>query len=90
MGVPTVTLIGEAFFERMSYSNVTNAGLPELAAKDLAGYVDIAVKLAGDASRRAELRRTMRERIRGHPLGQPRVFVRDFMEAATRWMDEAP
>ena len=31
MGVPVVTLVGEAFFERLSYSNLNNAGLANSA-----------------------------------------------------------
>ncbi|MEJ0069233.1 MAG: tetratricopeptide repeat protein [Pseudomonadota bacterium] len=32
MGVPTVTLVGPAFFERLSYSNLSNAGLGDLCS----------------------------------------------------------
>jgi Predicted O-linked N-acetylglucosamine transferase, SPINDLY family len=88
MAVPTVTVAGEAFFERMSYSNVNNAGLGDLCALNREGYADIAVALARDGTRRAELRRTMRERLRSHPIGRADVFVADFQEAIVGWMDE--
>lgn len=79
MGVPTVTLTGPCFFERLSLSNLTNAGLGDLAASDLETYHDKAIELAADRERRALLRRTMREQIRRHPLGRVDDYVRDFM-----------
>lgn len=88
MAVPTITVAGEAFFERMSYSNLNNAGLGDLCATDREGYINIAVALAGDGARRAELRRTMRERLRAHPIGRADIFVADFQDAIVRWMDE--
>lgn len=90
MAVPTITCFGEAFFERMSYSNLNNAGLGDLCAATREGYVDIAVNLAADGARRAELRRTMRERLRSHPIGRADIFVADFQDAIVRWMDEQP
>lgn len=90
MAVPTITCFGEAFFERMSYSNLNNAGLGDLCAPTREGYVDIAIALAADGARRAELRRTMRERLRAHPIGSADIFVADFQDAIVRWMDEQP
>lgn len=88
MAVPTITVAGEAFYERMSYSNLNNAGLGDLCATNRDGYIDIAVALAGDEQRRTELRRTMRERLRAHPIGRADIFVADFQDAIVRWMDE--
>nr|WP_307730331.1 hypothetical protein [Alsobacter ponti] len=90
MGVPAITLVGEAFFERLSYSNLNNAGLPELCAFDRAGYVAKAVDLAGRTGWRGEFRRTVRERLRAHPIGNPTLFVRDFEATLLQWMDEQP
>src|SRR5581483_10816449 len=75
MGVPVVTLVGESFCERMSYSNLNNAGLPELCTRTRADYVSKAIAIANDAAGRGELRRTMRERLGSHPLGRPDLFV---------------
>ena len=88
MGVPTIALTGEAMFERLSYSNLANAGLADLATASVAAYVDKAVEVANDTAWRTELRRTMRERLRAHPLGDGQAFTRDFENAATAWMDE--
>ena len=83
MGVPTVTLVGPAFFERLSYSNLSNAGLGDLCAQTPDAYVEIAVRLAAERERRRDLRQGMRARIRAHPLGQTERWVRNF-EAVTR------
>lgn len=84
MGVPTVSLVGDAFFERLSYSNLSNAGLGDLCAFDVPGYVRVAVDLARDQSRRQALRHTLRQRIREHPLGRADLFVEDFQNAVMR------
>ena len=56
MGVPVVSLVGEAFFERLSASILTNCGLADLATEDRAEFVRITVALAADRPRRAALR----------------------------------
>jgi predicted O-linked N-acetylglucosamine transferase (SPINDLY family) len=78
MGVPVVSLVGEAFYERLSYSILTNAGAGDLAVTDKAKFVETAVKLAADRERRLELRQTLRERMRNGPLGDTEAFARDF------------
>lgn len=78
MGVPTVSLVGPALFERLGWSILNNAGLADLAATTVEDYERIAVDLAGDPARIAALRRTARERVLAHPLGAPRRFARDF------------
>jgi predicted O-linked N-acetylglucosamine transferase (SPINDLY family) len=80
MGVPVVSLRGEAFFERLSYSILSNAGLGDLVAGDLEEYQATALKLAGDRERRRDLRATLRERIRNSPLGRTEEFARDFYD----------
>jgi predicted O-linked N-acetylglucosamine transferase (SPINDLY family) len=80
MGVPVVSLIGEAFYERLSYSILTNAGVGDLAVTDKAKFVETAVKLAADRERRLEMRQTLRERMRNGPLGDTEAFARDFYD----------
>ncbi|HEY1413348.1 MAG TPA: hypothetical protein VGF36_14475, partial [Rhodopila sp.] len=82
MGVPTVSLVGPAFFERLSFSNLANAGLRDLAVDTPDAYVDTAVALAADTERRRALRLGLRATIRQSPLGDARQWVRDF-EALT-------
>ena len=78
MGVPVITLVGETLFERLSYSSLMNGGLPELCARDTAGYVAAAVKLAKDPDRIIELRAGLRERMRASPIGLTTQFAHDF------------
>lgn len=78
MGVPTITLVGPAFFERLSYSNLSNAGLGECCAFDTESYISKAVTLANDPEKRLYLRHHLRKQIRENPLGQPERFVRNF------------
>ncbi len=68
MGVPTVTLPGEIFASRHSASHLSNAGFADWVARDLAGYVALAVGWAADIDRLAALRATMRARVRASPL----------------------
>lgn len=78
MGVPVITLIGAGIFERLSYSNLTNAGLADLCATSVEDYIKIAVNLAHDKDRRETLRFDLRRQIRANPLGQTERFVRNF------------
>lgn len=89
MGVPTVSLVGPASFERVSWSVLGNAGLAELGAETVDDYVRIAVALAEGPERLAKLRATMRARILAHPLGQAEAFARDFYDLAARLVAEA-
>jgi predicted O-linked N-acetylglucosamine transferase (SPINDLY family) len=89
MGVPVVSLRGEAFFERLSYSILSNAGLGDLVGADLDEYQAIALKLAGDRERRRELRLTLRDRIRQSPLGRTDEFARDFYDMIAGAVAEA-
>jgi predicted O-linked N-acetylglucosamine transferase (SPINDLY family) len=84
MGVPVVSLIGEAFYERLSASILANSGLADLATGDPADYVRIAANLAADRERRLALRQTLREQIRNGPLGQTQQFAADFYDLIAR------
>ncbi len=88
MGVPVVSLAGAALFERLSYSNLVNAGLPDLVAFSRQGYINLALKLASDKAWRDNFRMQARARIAANPLGKPDLFARDFERAAISWMDE--
>jgi protein O-GlcNAc transferase len=87
MGVPTVSLVGPAFFERLSFSNLVNAGLSDLAVDTPDAYVDAAVALAADVDRRRALRHGLRETIRRSPLGDTRAWVRDFEALTLRTLE---
>ncbi len=63
MGVPTVTLTGEAM-QSKGAGNINNViGLPGLNASNGEEYVDIAIRLADDKNKLQELRKSLRSRI---------------------------
>ena len=74
MGVPTVTLIGPAFFERLSYSNLTNAGLGDLCARPGTSMSRSPSSLPPTGAA-PTLRRELRDQIRASPLGQTQRWV---------------
>ena len=85
MGVPVVSLSGRTAVGRAGRSLLSNVGLPELVAQTPEEYMDIAVSLAGDLPRLAELRKTLRERMKNSPLMDAQRFARN-VEAAYRDM----
>lgn len=68
MGVPTVTLAGEIFAARHANSHMTNVGLPDWVAADLAAYEDLAVAKVDDIEALAALRSRLRAQMRASPL----------------------
>jgi FkbM family methyltransferase len=81
MGVPVVTLAGEAHVSRVGASLLNRVGLDDLVARSPEEYVAVAVRLAGDRARLLELRRTLRDRVSGSPLGSPETFTRALEDA---------
>ena len=78
MGVPLVSLKGDMFHERLSYSILSNAGLGDLCADNLDDCHRLALELAADTERRRTLRTGLRDQLRNSPLGQTEDFARDF------------
>jgi protein O-GlcNAc transferase len=68
MGVPVVTLLGDAMAGRWSASMLQALKLDELIAQDTAAYVRIASALAQDRTRLTSLRAALRDRLRASPL----------------------
>jgi predicted O-linked N-acetylglucosamine transferase (SPINDLY family) len=64
MGVPLVTLAGNAFVSRRGVSHLSNVGLSDLIAHTPAAYVNIAAGLARDPQRVELLRLSLRDRMR--------------------------
>ena len=85
MGVPLVTLAGPTVTSRGSLSILCNVGLTELAAKNKADYVALAVELARDKARLRELRAGLRGRLERSVLMDASRFARQ-MESAYRAM----
>jgi predicted O-linked N-acetylglucosamine transferase (SPINDLY family) len=77
MGVPVVTAPGERPASRSAAAILTNLGLEDWIAATEGEYVRIAASRARDAARLAELRRTLRARLRASPLMDEAGFARD-------------
>jgi protein O-GlcNAc transferase len=90
MGVPVITLAGEVHASRVSLSILTAIGHAELAAHSPEEYVQLAVNLAGDPTRRARLHENLRGDMARSPLIDGKTFARS-VEAAYRqmWADRA-
>ena len=95
LGVPMVTCTGREggdfaprFSSRMGYSFLSSLGAAELAAETVAGYIDIAVNLAGNPEQMVLLRQTLRRRMASAPLTDEMRFILE-MEEAYRSMWQA-
>ena len=84
MGAPTITLAGDTFFGRHSVSHLTNIGLIDLIGETPDRYVDIAVALARDPARLAQLRGELRGRMVASPLTDAVRYTRALEEAYRR------
>jgi predicted O-linked N-acetylglucosamine transferase (SPINDLY family) len=88
MGVPTITLPGDTFSSRHAASHMSNVGLADWVATDLAAYADMAVRRCGDLPALAALRAGMRARMRASPLCDGPRFGRHLGQALrAAWRD---
>jgi predicted O-linked N-acetylglucosamine transferase (SPINDLY family) len=85
MGVPVVTLRGQRFAGRMVASVLTCLGLTDQIAETPEEYRRLAVQLANDLPRLAELRARLRPMMIQSPLCDGTAFTRG-LEEAYRWM----
>ncbi|MBL0210974.1 MAG: tetratricopeptide repeat protein [Holophagaceae bacterium] len=88
MGVPVVTLAGDRHAARVGASLLNQVGLARLIASDEDAYVRIALELAMDATRLADLRASLRARLVESSLCDRKGFARKF-EALIRsaWVE---
>jgi predicted O-linked N-acetylglucosamine transferase (SPINDLY family) len=85
MGAPVLTLPGKMPASRAGLSLLSSIGLGELAASSEDDYVRKAAELSGNLPRLADLRATLRARMRASPLMDAPRFARH-VEAAYRSM----
>ncbi len=81
MHVPVVTLTGLRQGERMSLSILTHLGITEIIAQTEDDYVAIAVSLAREPERRAELAQTIAQRLSASGLADTKRYTRALEEA---------
>ncbi len=86
-GLPVITRIGSAFPGRVCAGLLTAAGFPELICETLSDYEELAVALASDPARLADLRARVEKQAPKSPLFQTARYARH-LEAAFRTMYE--
>ena len=90
MGVPVITLAGDRHAARVGVSLLTAIGCEELIAYSPDEYVAIAVALAHDPERIAVLRRTLRQKLAGSPLGNVGRLTRQieaaYLDMHAQWL----
>ncbi|MCF4097695.1 tetratricopeptide repeat protein [Maritalea mediterranea] len=85
MGNPYVTLYNRASVGTLGGAILRHAGFGEWVAQSEEEYVDIAVNLASDLDKLADIRATMRENMQNSPAMDEQAFV-NRMENAYRQM----
>ena len=84
MGVPMVTLPGNTTVSRAGVTVLSNLGLPELISTTRQVYIDVAIGLTNDLHSLAQLRGSLRERMRNSPLTDARTYARNLEELYRR------
>jgi predicted O-linked N-acetylglucosamine transferase (SPINDLY family) len=83
MGVPVITLSGEAFASRHSTSHLSNVGLEGFIAKTKEEYISVATSLARNLDYLEATRETLRSRMAASPLCDYVGYTRN-LEAGLR------
>lgn len=89
MGVPVITLVGDLYHKRISFSIINNIGLDptetaDWCADNIDEYIRKAVRLAGEPQRLARLRRQIPEKLKTSLLTDQVRLVRQVEEAYIR------
>jgi protein O-GlcNAc transferase len=88
MGVPVVTLAGDAYFRRHAMGMLGDVGLGDLVGGNAQEYVAAALAIASDPARRARLRGDLRPAMQAAPVCDTAGFTRDLENAyRTIWRD---
>ena len=75
MGVPVTSIQGNTLFGRATWSQANNLGLTELVGQTEQDFIKLTLALAKDLDRLAELRRTLRDRMKASPLMNDQQFA---------------
>jgi protein O-GlcNAc transferase len=93
MGVPVITMPGETFASRHSFSYLSNIGLTDFIAQDREYYIHLAVDWGQRLSELSEIRQNLRTRVHKSPLYDAPGFAQDLLKALrkawTRWCQES-
>jgi len=86
-GVPVLTVPGATFASRVAASLVTACGLPDLAAPDEDGYVNLAVALAQEPATLQGLKQHLDSQRMSLPLFDSDQYARDYEALLQRMFD---
>jgi predicted O-linked N-acetylglucosamine transferase (SPINDLY family) len=86
-GVPMVTTAGESFVSRVASSVLHACGLPELVTPDGAAYEGLALQLARDPQRLADLRAKLAAQRDACPLFDSAGYTRDLEALYLRMLE---
>ena len=89
MGVPVITRYGARHSTRFGLSILQNAGLGELAADSVPGYIERAVGLARDPELLDILHQQLRGMLLQSPLMDARGYVQELEENYQRIWQQA-
>lgn len=93
MGVPVITRYGRRHGSRFGYSLLMNVGLGELAAPDLADYIERAVALAQDRQLLTALHEQLPQMMRESPLMNAQLYLSEveqaYWQVFARWRQQA-
>lgn len=81
MGVPVLTVVGQAHRQRVSYSILKNIGVDETIAFTEDDFVKIGIRLSNDLDKLTELRKRVASGIRTSILCDPEKFTRQYESA---------
>ncbi len=81
MGVPTITMAGRTAPGRLGGAMLQRAGLDSFVASSPEDFVSKGLRWAQDLDSLAQLRATLRDRVRQSSLGQPEAFAQDISQA---------
>jgi predicted O-linked N-acetylglucosamine transferase (SPINDLY family) len=87
MGVPVISMAGRTAVSRAGLSVLSNVGLAELVADTPEQLETITLGVAQDTTRLANLRSTLRDRLRQSPLMNPARFALGVESAYRRMLD---
>jgi predicted O-linked N-acetylglucosamine transferase (SPINDLY family) len=94
LGVPVISMAGNLFQSRAGLSILAAVGLRDLVADNPDDFLRIALELARDPQRLAELRSGMRGRMRASPLLEAAAYTRDlehmYHAAWKQWCGDRP
>ncbi|ADJ22965.1 TPR repeat-containing protein [Hyphomicrobium denitrificans ATCC 51888] len=88
-GLPVITATGETFSGRVAASLLTAVGLPELVTKNLDDYAELALALARDKSKLADLNAKLSRQRETAPLFDSMRYTKNFERALSMMCDIA-